>query len=111
MHRICPQTKGTGPNPRNGETNILAQNGTETLKKDDEDKYIALKEKLRLKKSEKALKKTQPAVIATKVTKAKPNTKLSEKLRATRRAFKELRKKKVLRTTVQVDQSKITHAP
>ena len=51
------------------------------LKKlDDEDKYIALKEKLRLKKAEKTFKKTQPAVIATKVTKAKPNTKLSEKL-------------------------------
>ena len=59
-------------------------------------------------KAEKALKKTQPAVIATKVTKAKPNTKLSEKLKATRRAFEELRKKKVLRTTVQGDESKIT---
>ena len=44
---------------------------------DDEDKYIALKEKLRLKTAE----KPQPAVIATKVTKAKPNTKLMEKLK------------------------------
>ena len=63
---------------------------------------------MRLKKAEKAFKKTQPTVIATKVTKAKPNTKLSEKLKETRRAFAELRKKKVLRTTVQGDENKIT---
>ena len=35
----------------------------------EEDKYIALKEKLRLKKAEKALEKTQPGkVITTKGT-------------------------------------------
>ena len=52
------------------------------LKKlDDKDKYLALKAKIKLKKAEQSLKNTQPAVIATKVTRAKPNTKLSEKLK------------------------------
>ena len=80
------------------------------LKKlDDEDKYITLKEKLRIKKGEKALKNTQTAtLIATKLTKAKTTTKLSEKLKTKRRAFAERRKKKVLRTTVQGDENKIT---
>ena len=80
------------------------------LKKlDDEDKYIALKEKLRLKKAEKAPQKTKPTkVIATKVTKATTNTKLSKKLKTTIRAFAERQKKQVLRTSVQGDENKIT---
>ena len=77
-------------------------------KLDYEDKYLALKAKMKLKKAEQALKKTKKTVIATKVTKAKPITKLSEKLKETRRTFAELRKKKVLRTTVQGDETKIT---
>ena len=63
---------------------------------------------MKLKKEEQALKNTQKAVIATKVTKAKPNTKVSEKLKETRRALAELRKKKVLHTTVQDDETRIT---
>ena len=63
---------------------------------------------MKLRKEEQAPKKTQKAVIAAKVTKAKPNTKVSEKLKETQRTFAELRKKKVLRTNVQGDGTKIT---
>ena len=72
------------------------------------DKYLALKAKMKRKKEEQALKKTQKAVIATKITKAKPNMKVSEKLKETQRIFAEMRKKKVLRTIVQGDESNIT---
>ena len=80
------------------------------LKKlDDEDKYVALKAKMKLKKEEQALKKNTPkAVVATKVTKAKPLAKVAETLKETQRIFAEKRKKKVLRTIVQGDASKIT---
>ena len=56
-------------------------------KLDDEDKYLALKSKMKLNKEDQALTKTQKALIPTKVTKAKPNTKVLEKLKETRRAF------------------------
>ena len=51
------------------------------LKKlDNEDKYSALKAKMKLKKEEQALKtKTQKRIIATKIKKAKPNMKVAEK--------------------------------
>ena len=78
------------------------------LKKlDDKEKYLALKAKMKLKKEEQALKKTK-TVVATKVTKAKPLAKVAETLKETLRIFAEKRKKKVLRTIVQGDASKIT---
>ena len=44
----------------------------------------------------------------TKEAKAKPHTKIAKKLKETQRIFAEMRKKKVLRTIVQGDESKIT---
>ena len=79
------------------------------LKKiDDEDKYIAMKEKRRLKEAEKRKKKNSATIIATEVTKATKITKLSDKLKMTTRAFAERRKKQVLRTSVQGDENEIT---
>ena len=84
------------------------QNCTKLKKIDDEDKYIALKEKTQTKKGGKSPKKTQPTkVIATKVTKATTNIKLSQKLKMTTLAFAERQKKQVLRTSVQGDENKI----
>ena len=71
--------------------------GKQKLKKiDEEDKYIALKEKLKLKKADKPATKT-----ATK------NTKLSYKLKRTTRAFAEKSKKHGLGTQVKGDENKI----
>ena len=79
------------------------------LKKlDDEDKYLALKAKMKLTKEAQALKNKHKAVIATKVTKTKPYTKVAEKLKETQHIFPEMKKKKVHRTLVQGDESKIT---
>ena len=80
------------------------------LKKiDDEDKYIALKAKMKRKKEEQALKKNTPKpVVVTKVTKAKPLAKTAAALKETLRVFADKRKKKTLRTIVQGDTSKIT---
>ena len=70
---------------------------------------IALKEKLRLKKAGKLQRRRKNATkTATKVTKATKNTKLSDKLKTTTRAFAEKRKKHVLRTQVQGDTTDIT---
>ena len=70
------------------------------LKKlDDEDRYIALEAKRKLKKEEQAINKNTPkAVIVTKVTKAKPLGKVAAVLKETLRVFAKKRKKKTLRT-------------
>ena len=49
---------------------------------------------MKLKKEEQALKKKYKAVIATKVAKAKPHTKVAEKLKETQRIFAEKRKRR-----------------
>ena len=55
MRGFQPRTKRTRLNPRNGEINFLAP---KYKKLDDKDKYLALKEKIRLKNAEKAFKKS-----------------------------------------------------
>ena len=55
------------------------------------------------KKGRKSLKKTQSEVIATKVTKAKPKKNYQENIKKP-----DVPKQKVLRTTVQGDENKIT---
>ena len=71
---------------------------------DDNDKLLALKAKLKKKKEEQLLNKTNPKpVIATKAktkTKGKPLGPLAKKMKETLDAFADKRKKKPLRTHV-----------
>ena len=81
------------------------------LKKlDDDDKYLAMKAKLKKKKEEQALKINNPKpVVVTKVNKAKPLTKTAATMKETLASFADKRKKKPLRThVVQGDPMKIT---
>ena len=80
------------------------------IKLNYEDKYLALKTKMKRKKEEQALKKNMPKpVVVTKVTKAKPLAKTAAALKETLRVFADKRKKKTLCTiVVQDDPSKIT---
>ena len=79
-------------------------------KMDDNDKYLALKAKLKKKKEEQAQKKNNPKpVVVTKAPKAKPLGKTAKKMKETLDGFADKRKKKPLRThVVQGDPTEIT---
>ena len=68
MRRFPQQKGGLDLTHEMGKQIFWRRMAPKLKKLDDEDKYLALKAKMKLKKAEQALKKTQKAVIATKVT-------------------------------------------